>query len=254
MTKTANYNLQKPEGTDYYDITIFNQNMDIVDEKLKEVEDKSAGEEAIQEHLSNKSNPHSVTASQVGAIPVINAMSADYNMDTILKSGAHLGYYRTNSLTLGTPYAYEKTLGAEAVIFSFANSTNFGYQIAYVSGSLPYMRALNTSGVSEWGNGFLPLIGGTLAGDLIILGTTTAERKVRVANSAHDGNMTTSAVGNFGIYDNTFTKWLVRSSSAGAVDFAEGTMNGNKVFHAGNSRPVVISSTAPTDTTALWVQ
>lgn len=32
------------------------------------------------------------------------------------------------------------------------------------------------------------------------------------------------------------------------------TVGSKQVFHAGNSRPIVVSSTAPSDTTALWIQ
>lgn len=32
------------------------------------------------------------------------------------------------------------------------------------------------------------------------------------------------------------------------------TIGSNQVLHTGNCRPVIISSTAPTDTTAIWIQ
>ena len=59
MTKTENYNLQKPEGNEYISIDVINHNMDAVDAKLKEQEN----------HATNKENPHGVTAKQVGALP-----------------------------------------------------------------------------------------------------------------------------------------------------------------------------------------
>lgn len=40
MQKTANYGLNKPDQTDFYEIGDFNENMDIIDSKLKEVEDQ----------------------------------------------------------------------------------------------------------------------------------------------------------------------------------------------------------------------
>ena len=36
---TANYNLKKPEGTDIVNIDDLNENADIIDQKLKELED-----------------------------------------------------------------------------------------------------------------------------------------------------------------------------------------------------------------------
>jgi len=38
-TTTANYGMTKPDVTDYYDVDVFNGNADIVDAKLKELED-----------------------------------------------------------------------------------------------------------------------------------------------------------------------------------------------------------------------
>lgn len=96
--------------------------------------------------------------------------------------------------------------------------------------------------------------GGTIDGNIHAVTLTGDERKLEVSNSFHIGRLVVSTQGNFGVWDQSFTKWLVQSSPEGVVNYAEGTMNGNKVFHAGNSRPVVISSTAPADTTALWIQ
>lgn len=42
MQKTTNYNLNKPEATDFYSVEDFNQNAEIIDAKLKEIEDKAS--------------------------------------------------------------------------------------------------------------------------------------------------------------------------------------------------------------------
>ncbi|GCD10602.1 hypothetical protein [Clostridium tagluense] len=42
MKTTSNYGLKKPEGTDIVDIADINSNMDIVDLKLKEIDNKSS--------------------------------------------------------------------------------------------------------------------------------------------------------------------------------------------------------------------
>lgn len=65
MQKTENYGLNKPESTDFYDVEHFNNNMDVLDAKMKEIEDK-ADPETLQGHIGNKENPHEVTKSQVG--------------------------------------------------------------------------------------------------------------------------------------------------------------------------------------------
>lgn len=104
MKTTKNYGLIKPEPAEFYDVEQFNQNMDVLDEKIKEIDKNNvpnvstdnqtptytmagsltkltSGErlsvafgklsKAVNDlisHLSNKSNPHKVTAAQVGAL------------------------------------------------------------------------------------------------------------------------------------------------------------------------------------------
>ncbi len=53
MNYTDNLELLKPEATDTYNIEDFNSNADLIDE-------------AIGNHVSNKTNPHNVTKSQIG--------------------------------------------------------------------------------------------------------------------------------------------------------------------------------------------
>lgn len=69
-TKTTNYGLTKPEGSDFYDIDVHNGNSDIIDAQLKKLYDAKTG------HVGNKSNPHSVTKSQIGLGNVENKSSA----------------------------------------------------------------------------------------------------------------------------------------------------------------------------------
>lgn len=41
MEYTQNYNLKKPGQEDFYNVEDFNENADIIDQKLKEIEDKT---------------------------------------------------------------------------------------------------------------------------------------------------------------------------------------------------------------------
>lgn len=68
MQKTTNYGFNKPESNDFYNIDDFNENMDVIDAKLKEVEEASGKSEELTEHIANKKNPHEVTAAQIGAL------------------------------------------------------------------------------------------------------------------------------------------------------------------------------------------
>ena len=60
MDLTTNYGLRKPAGSDYYNIADFNHNADAVDT-------------ALHAHATNLTNPHGVTAAQVGAMPGVEA-------------------------------------------------------------------------------------------------------------------------------------------------------------------------------------
>lgn len=67
MNYTTNYNLKKPEGSDFYDVSDENYNSDIIDTELKKAET----------HRGNTSNPHGVTKSQVGLGNVPNVATND---------------------------------------------------------------------------------------------------------------------------------------------------------------------------------
>ena len=111
--------------------------------------------EALTEHANDKSNPHGTTAKQVGALPIIAANGASYDMNNIFTSGTHFAFYETNGDTLNTPRAAGLTTLARAKILSFAVGTTYGFQIAFPSGGrIPYMRRLNNGTIYEWGVGY----------------------------------------------------------------------------------------------------
>lgn len=110
---------------------------------------------------------HTHTAEGVGAIPIIDARSAEYDMDVILNTPDTNAFYITSIPTLGTPYAKGITAFTDATIFSCTNTGLYGYQIAFMDGILPLMRVLKNGVISDWNTGFLTLAGGTLSGELI---------------------------------------------------------------------------------------
>lgn len=63
MNKTTNYNLNKPEGTDFYDIEDHNDNMDIIDEALHDI---SSGLDTVNERYP----VIKLTKSSVSSLPV----------------------------------------------------------------------------------------------------------------------------------------------------------------------------------------
>ena len=98
MQKTTNLQLNKPDTEDYYDINVQNENMDIIDQKVAEIDNTSnTAKTSIDTHITNKSNPHSVTKAQVGLSNVPNVSTNDQtptftmaNSDANLTSGEKL--------------------------------------------------------------------------------------------------------------------------------------------------------------------
>ncbi len=84
----------------------------------------------LSDLLNGKSDlDHIHTAADIGALPYIDARSANYDMDTILTSGVHYRTYRCNNTTLGTPYAKGVSAFASGLIVSCAASTSTGKQM-----------------------------------------------------------------------------------------------------------------------------
>jgi hypothetical protein len=86
-TNTTNYNLVKPDGEEFYDVTVQNGNMDIIDEEIKNVNEKVELETTnitnisnnLSNHINNQDNPHNVTLEQLNGlskenIGIINVM------------------------------------------------------------------------------------------------------------------------------------------------------------------------------------
>ncbi len=71
MKYTPNYNLKKPGDEDNVLVGDLNDNMDTLDEKLKEaVDDLGRTSDSLEAHIQDKDNPHEVTVKQIGAATV----------------------------------------------------------------------------------------------------------------------------------------------------------------------------------------
>lgn len=105
MKNTKNYGLKKPEGTDFYNVEDFNENMDAVDAKLFAVEmTASEVKESSKTHEADKSNPHAVTKSQVGLSNVENKSSATIRGELTAKNVTDaLTYMPMNQALKGAP-------------------------------------------------------------------------------------------------------------------------------------------------------
>ena len=78
-------------------------------------------------------------------------------------------------------------------------------------------------------------------------GSKAMTGNLNISNANGSMAFMTSTSG-IGLMDTSTTKWMFRKF--GGVYYVD---DDKKILHSGNSKPVVISDTAPSDTTALWV-
>lgn len=114
------------------------------------------------------------------------------------------------------------------------STSNLGYnpgKIAVLDGSGWIYYRTTAQVLSDIGG--MSANGGTVSGNLKLEGTDST-RQILVQNSFHTGGMLTSSTANFGLYDTTYTKWLVKSDKDGVVNYAIGTMGGANILTSSN--------------------
>ena len=181
---------------------------------------------------------------------------------TVIPNEADLNTYLTPGVYRCTTLTVAKTLlNAPAVISGFklivknmVGSTNL-IQYAECVGKI-FFRTLTTdlSNVQPWRSldDYLPLTGGTITGEVLLgsgygrLNSNTVASALASMNTPGEYlvNSRTLSINNSN--GRTLDKCLY------IRDLVNGTKTDYNVLHTGNSNPVAISSTAPTDTTALW--
>lgn len=88
---------------------------------------------------------------------------------------------------------------------------------------------------------YLAKTGGTLSGNLTISISGASESQINVSNGGHSGRLVSSASYNFGLYDATYSKWLVKSDTSGNVSYASGTFTGDiGVNHSDTTNSAVV--------------
>jgi len=254
---TNNYGLKKPDKEDFYNVADQNENTDVIDAKLKELEETDSDiNTSLSTHTKDTGNPHGVTKSQVGLGNVPNVSTNDqtptYSVAssiTALSSGEKLSVAfgkiskAINSLishlsdTVGHITSAERTAW-NAKVDSSGTVANADTLDGYHASSFVIRdSAGNFSFVPTFTGG----VGGSEGGEVHF--------KKPPSNTDFTGDITLDVVTNtvriFAVYSNE-TRLFV-------IDFAELKAGENEALHTGNSAKVIISDTAPTDTKALWI-
>ena len=84
MKRTPYYNLNKPDGTDYYNVDDFNDNADKIDTALN---NQNVMIQQHQYHVLNQNNPHQVTKEQIGLGNVSNIPDAQKSVAYATNAG-----------------------------------------------------------------------------------------------------------------------------------------------------------------------
>jgi len=123
MKYTPNYGLKKPEQDDFYNVDDFNSNADIIDEKLKEIEEGIENIEVPVTSVNGKTGDVELSAEDVGAETPAGAQAKASTAETNAKNYAETKVSKTGDTMTGT------------LTISGGNAINFGgkFQIAYNS-------------------------------------------------------------------------------------------------------------------------
>lgn len=77
MAETTNYGLQKPAGTDYYDIDVHNANMDAIDAQMKANEEAAeAAAEAVAPHTHGEADLPDASTSAQGVVQLSSSITS----------------------------------------------------------------------------------------------------------------------------------------------------------------------------------
>lgn len=232
MQKTKNFGLNKPDKTDHYDIEHFNENAEIIDAKLKELE-SNVTDADLTAHTGDTNNPHGVTKSQVGLSEVPNVSTNDQTPTyTVSETTVNIVSGEKLSVAFGKiakaisrliTHLADTTLHITSAERTTWNSKANGTHTHSKSQITDFPTSLPASDVYSW------------------------------AKASAKPSYTKSEVG-LGSVDNTSdaNKSVKYATSAGNADTLDG-LHANSFIQTSQSAKVIVSTTAPSDTTAVWI-
>ena len=242
MKTTTNYRLRKPDLTDNYEVDDQNFNSDLLDEKLKEIEENSDNANTlINSHASSKANPHEVTASQIGLGNVPNVATNDQTPTyTVATGNAALSSGETLSVAFG------KIAKAIVSLISHLADT-----VSHVTSA--ERTSWNTASTNSHTHSNKSVLDATTAS------YTTAEQ-TKLSGIATGANNYTHP--NSGVTAGTYQSVTVNAAghvtggSNPTLPVAQGGTGATTAKAALTNLgtvAVVVSTTAPSDTTAVWI-
>lgn len=252
-TLTKNLNLIKPEVTDYYNISEHNGNMDIIDEEIfKTNETLTSIKTIIETHINN--DAQTITSEQVGLGNVPNVTTNDqtptYTPSTniaTLSSGEKLsiafGKIAKSIDTLITHLADTNNphnmtveqVGLENVPNVTTNNQTPTYTVASSNTTLSSGETLSTAF-------------GKIAKAVSSLISHLADTTSHITNAERTAwNNKVDASGTVANATNA-----VKATTATNADTLDG-LHASSFIQTSQSVKVIVSTTAPSDTTAVWI-
>lgn len=228
MKTTNNYGLKKPEKNEFFNVDDSNYNADVLDAKLNEYEN----------YNNYKPLYTGNTESEIDAI--YNNLHTNATNGKVYRAKVHHAV------------VHSLLSGGDRCVEGYRASETYGWQkITGYMGGQEFYRLMSGGTWSAWDKYALT---SNLVKYLPATGDVTAKLAINstvplnVNNSHASGDM--SAI-----------HFTVNALSLGYLGFegvntpkfmTDGGLKYN-LLHTGNSAPVIISATAPTDTTVLWV-
>lgn len=132
MDYTPNYNLKKPGQDDFYNIEDFNENADIIDQKLKEIEDKTNNIEVPVTSINGKTGDVQLIAEDVGAETPEGAQAkANIALDTANQYTDQVaGVLSTQMAELAPKYGVASGTNTYTVTIDNTPSLSIGLRVA----------------------------------------------------------------------------------------------------------------------------
>lgn len=238
MQTTTNYGFKKPEPNDPYNIEDFNDAFDVIDAALKAASDKA---DTVTTHPSDMNNPHQTTAAHVGLGNVPNVTTNDQT-PTYTVAAANEALSSGEKLSV----AFGKIAKAVSSLFSHIADT-----VGHITST--ERTNWNDANSKKHSHSNKTVLDATTAS------YTTAEQS-KLSGISAGANAYTHP--NSGVTAGTYHSVTVNAAghvTAGTNPTIPVTQGGTGATTAKaaltnlGTVAVVVSATAPSDTTAVWI-